>query len=284
MRPVHPRVCGEQISRVGEFQRPYGSSPRVRGTGGLGLHNLIYPRFIPACAGNSLGLIWISYCWPVHPRVCGEQKGSAFFLSCSHGSSPRVRGTALLALPWLGIFRFIPACAGNRRHLDLCGLVSGGSSPRVRGTGSQQGPRRDPMRFIPACAGNSCAQISLAASHAVHPRVCGEQFNGVSRPFESGRFIPACAGNSWQRPRPRWIRPVHPRVCGEQSRLEAEQRAHAGSSPRVRGTEIPMSQSPLAVRFIPACAGNSRSSTGAPGLNTVHPRVCGEQLPAFLIL
>ena len=54
-----------------------------------------------------------------------------------------------------------------------------------------------------------------------------------------------------------------------------------GSSPRVRGTVTLWHVAKNRVRFIPACAGNSRlePDRGVPG--AVHPRVCGEQLGAI---
>ncbi len=52
IRPVHPRVCGEQISALMRSYLRRGSSPRVRGTVRAPLCRLAVCRFIPACAGN----------------------------------------------------------------------------------------------------------------------------------------------------------------------------------------------------------------------------------------
>jgi len=51
--PVHPRVCGEQVSRCAMTQDAPGSSPRVRGTAARAGQMTRHSRFIPACAGNS---------------------------------------------------------------------------------------------------------------------------------------------------------------------------------------------------------------------------------------
>ena len=112
------------------------------------------------------------------------------------------------------------------------------------------------------------------------------------------RFIPACAGNRQLSFRVIIRLSVHPRVCGEQNIAAAVFSCNAGSSPRVRGTELGGLLEVGRVRFIPACAGNrlrigcgrvpeSGSSprvrgTGCerascPPCSTVHPRVCGEQ-------
>ena len=152
-----------------------------------------------------------------------------------------------------------------------------GSSPRVRGTG----PRIN----------------GAGVQTAVHPRVCGEQtvFNdcGKSKPGSSPRvrgtdrravqscgdprFIPACAGNRCRNLQPRRRNAVHPRVCGEQGRFPTSPPKADGSSPRVRGTDLIDQVNPTSRRFIPACAGNSRSFMTMTGANSVHPRVCGEQ-------
>ena len=91
------------------------------------------------------------------------------------------------------------------------------------------------------------------------------------------RFIPAHAGN--RRPDRPWPRPhpVHPRACGEQVDAVLRILAHAGSSPRMRGTGSAQSFRLHAKRFIPAHAGNSIGKPTRGGTTTVHPRACGEQ-------
>ena len=76
---------------------------------------------------------------------------------------------------------------------------------------------------------------------------------------------------------------VHPRVCGEQMPIPAPNQRNTGSSPRVRGTAAFRSASRAALRFIPACAGNSCIATPKMQGVTVHPRVCGEQLTPGLL-
>jgi len=70
---VHPRVCGEQCKEGCIFLRYDGSSPRVRGTVQRSIAGIPTPRFIPACAGNSIETPLGTRPCPVHPRVCGEQ-------------------------------------------------------------------------------------------------------------------------------------------------------------------------------------------------------------------
>ena len=93
-RPVHPRVCGEQLSAPRWLPRSNGSSPRVRGTVSAKRTSLSPSRFIPACAGNRQGTEFERVRRSVHPRVCGEQPPKFQRRGRPSGSSPRVRGTA----------------------------------------------------------------------------------------------------------------------------------------------------------------------------------------------
>ena len=157
--------------------------------------NIRTPRFIPACAGNSMLTRFLTGAPTVHPRVCGEQVNQQVGEHDTGGSSPRVRGTAANLCPRFDFSRFIPACAGNRIRRDrrfqnqavhprVCGeqntrliltLRAGGSSPRVRGTDPSSKRWGGHIRFIPACAGNSSRIVSYRTFRSVHPRVCGEQ-------------------------------------------------------------------------------------------------------------
>ena len=111
--PVHPRACGEQSNADAERTTPPGSSPRLRGTEkhntqkqvdsrfipapagnrvGMTRSGLVV-RFIPAPAGNSLGRGGGPAATPVHPRACGEQMPGTRVVDGIPGSSPRLRGT-----------------------------------------------------------------------------------------------------------------------------------------------------------------------------------------------
>ena len=187
-----------------------------------------------------------------------------------------MRGTAGDATGSPDKGRITPACAGNRPtvplpgglypdHPRVCGEQSwfgdevtpaAGSPPRVRGTGNADAKATTLFRITPACAGNRPRRFSANAAQWDHPRVCGEQIMGVSRPtVEKGspprvrgtgsrcseshlslRITPACAGNSCA---PAYLSRTswdHPRVCGEQTRSFCAMRTISGSPPRVRGT------------------------------------------------
>ena len=192
------------------------------------------------------------------------------------GSSPRVRGTLQNAPGRRAGLRFIPACAGNSAatagrprpgpvHPRVCGEleqahlqaeISNGSSPRVRGTPA---PARPPTRRT-----------------TVHPRVCGELRDNLAGAVEAHGSSPRVRGTR-RRPAPAARSPtVHPRVCGELRAERPQAPLEVGSSPRVRGTLLLHHHAQQEMRFIPACAGNSRLRMSRVAPLTVHPRVCGE--------
>ena len=329
---VHPRVCGEHASRqfancpirrfipacAGNTRPCTGRSisatvhpPRVRGTPDASPSPLMLPRFIPACAGNTAWFLVSLLRVLVHPRVCGEHPGYLQRGREVYGSSPRVRGTPHLPCLVCGLYRFIPACAGNTClpsclpvHPRVCGehlpaFLPAGSSPRVRGTPNAEGIIVEYLRFIPACAGNTPHVLQVTKLKTVHPRVCGEHTRRPTRrPTSCGssprvrgthvrqalhtlnmRFIPACAGNTKTLTSPTSQCAVHPRVCGEHGVTYMADKQQDGSSPRVRGTPRCGSWRILACRFIPACAGNTNCQPQKQAKSPVHPRVCGEHLP-----
>ena len=209
----------------------------MRGTGLCVDPIACQPRFIPACAGNSR--IRINHNWghAVHPRVCGEQSTTTEHSLHFRGSSPRVRGTVdddrtLSPLP-----RFIPACAGNRRRSSARGIC-GAVHPRV-------------------CGEQTFYTAREVQSRGSSPRVRGTVLL-LFRDAETRRFIPACAGNRGDKFAGYRAAPVHPRVCGEQFDLLLSSEDNDGSSPRVRGTGEFGVIDAFKLRFIPACAGNSR--------------------------
>ena len=197
------------------------------------------------------------------------------------GSSPRMRGTGPGHSQRVFISRFIPAYAGNSCpglinpaspsvHPRVCGeqvtaqrvaVPRSGSSPRMRGTGRLAPQESSGDRF--------------------HPRVCGEQPQERRASEQRVGFIPAYAGNRASRKSCRQSTPVHPRVCGEQADSCHPTVLDIGSSPRMRGTGGHRARGVRARRFIPAYAGNRDWPSLKKDLQSVHPRVCGEQILLF---
>ena len=70
---------------------------------------------------------------------------------------------------------------------------------------------------------------------------------------------------------------VNPRVGGEQNGRLVHSHVNPGSSPRGRGTVPHDPVNSVAIRFIPAWAGNSDALSIHLVPCSVHPRVGGEQ-------
>ena len=221
-KPVHPRACGEQIRHdVSGSSPPCGEQASVR---------------------------------TVHPRACGEQirKGVSFLGNSPHGSSPRLRGTAVLKHPWLDqCFRFIPAPAGNRA------LAPSGSSPRLRGTALSNDLR-------PVRAGSSPRLRGTAPSASRMP--ADPRAWSFCTLHGKSRFIPAPAGNRDNQYQPmRFI----PAPAGTEQEI-----TYVRFIPAPAGNR-PMHSPALTVH--PRSSGNRTSSRLISGIATVHPRACGEQ-------
>ena len=190
----HPRVCGEHWQQSGLRRHALGSSPRMRGTRFGGLAVLRLHGIIPAYAGNTSLASGPSIEAGDHPRVCGEHRGQLFRISIWRGSSPRMRGTHVPAMPARLPVGIIPAYAGNttppavnafrsRDHPRVCGEhlngvgpldLNLGSSPRMRGTRDDRRTARRNRGIIPAYAGNTVPAAAADSHHRDHPRVCGE--------------------------------------------------------------------------------------------------------------
>ena len=166
----------------------------------------------------------------------------------------------------------------------------------MRGTPLKPVIRAASARFIPAHAGNTQRTGRFPGRIAVHPRACGEhaRLSSVSMPASGSsprmrgtparpgpdkprnRFIPAHAGNTGLTFMAPSLRSVHPRACGEHSWASPVPIRHAGSSPRMRGTQVKSWPSLAGIRFIPAHAGNTPETENRKPEAPVHPRACGE--------
>ena len=68
-------------------------------------------------------------------------------------------------------------------------------------------------------------------------------------------------------------------MCGEHVSGLVPFEDHAGSSPRVRGTQAQASAAHCTTGIIPACAGNTYPAWCHLRIMRDHPRVCGEHKP-----
>ncbi len=94
--------------------RPFSVYPRSRGEhADHPSHKSSLSRFIPALAGNTHSVWPRGIFGPVYPRSRGEHGSSDFWGWALGGLSPLSRGTHVLITASSGIWRFIPALAGN---------------------------------------------------------------------------------------------------------------------------------------------------------------------------
>ena len=115
-RWAHPRGSGEHpVSFTGRRYEP-GSSPRVRGTFLIVINPGSNTGLIPAGAGNIRLQMRQRRKPGAHPRGCGEHVFYRLYRPLGTGSSPRVRGTWVIALGLLATRGLIPAGAGNMRQ------------------------------------------------------------------------------------------------------------------------------------------------------------------------
>ena len=293
-----------------------GSSPRMRGTRVRPTGRRSALGIIPAYAGNTRATAARPQPTRDHPRVCGEHLTSCVMVVSSMGSSPRMRGTLVVAELLGHESGIIPAYAGNTwnrqrqaspcwDHPRVCGehavlnsdaLPFTGSSPRMRGTLLHHALALASGGIIPAYAGNTCETCEGSSDGGDHPRVCGEhamvsatalavrgsspRMRGTQsrcRPcMRRTGIIPAYAGNTPQAERPEPTRRDHPRVCGEHGVVREPICRKTGSSPRMRGTRTPAPAQTEDTGIIPAYAGNTASCRVWSAASRDHPRVCGE--------
>ena len=133
----HPRACGEHSRRLTLDPLPHGSSPRMRGT--LTAISLAESTvgIIPAHAGNTDALDRDLRVNGDHPRACGEHPLTICHSMPCTGSSPRMRGTHVVAGTPLSVSGIIPAHAGNTgMRVIICRFA--GDHPRACGEHSQR--------------------------------------------------------------------------------------------------------------------------------------------------
>ena len=90
---VYPRWRGEHPPLAPSNSGTVGLSPLARGTHVANRLIIIYFRFIPAGAGNTIEIVFGIYSEAVYPRWRGEHSIARFIRSIASGLSPLARGT-----------------------------------------------------------------------------------------------------------------------------------------------------------------------------------------------
>ena len=133
-------------------------------------------------------------------------------------------------------------------------------------------PSRDHPRV---CGEHAADGLAVLEAQGSSPRVRGTRACHRDAGIRNG-IIPACAGNTKLVPDFRRSERDHPRVCGEHVLAASRSAWTPGSSPRVRGTLGGRVVAAVRRGIIPACAGNTESTTKNILPPEDHPRVCGE--------
>ena len=165
----------------------------------------------------------------------------------------------------------------------------------------KQGRRQHPAlrsRITPAHAGKTRSTFSILATHADHPRACGENDVQLVQLFVERGSPPRMRGKRPLRASARrgaWITPAHagktlqvglqsmraadhPRACGENVTSGLGNTMKAGSPPRMRGKHAGEAGAAAGARITPAHAGKTPVYIRLQSLMPDHPRACGENL------
>ena len=272
-----------------------GSSPLARGllVNGVVVHDPC--RIIPARAGFTLILSFVSVCVTDHPRSRGVYGVSTSDILHGGGSSPLARGLR-------GRTSACRArCSDHPRSRGVyasgqCRIQNRlGSSPLARGLPVRQLSLPLPDRIIPARAGFTLPRRCGPRWPRDHPRSRGVYVArgavhgcGVgSSPLARGlrrvgwvtrrvrRIIPARAGFTAGRCRGGARGWDHPRSRGVYVILPDHVRLEGGSSPLARGLHRPVKATRALGRIIPARAGFTRRSRTRHRPARDHPRSRG---------
>ncbi len=124
------------------------------------------------------------------------------------------------------------------------------------------------------CGGTRPTPPPTKHAPGLSPRVRGNQWSGRAVRRVSGS-IPACAGEPENPPDPSGGFRVYPRVCGGTLVASIRWQLAGGLSPRVRGNHSAPRSRAVAIRSIPACAGEPEHWHTRHCRPPVYPRVCG---------
>ena len=124
------------------------------------------------------------------------------------------------------------------------------------------------------CGGSSRRSARVMELEGTSPRVRGKLWLRGSGAINE-RYIPASAGEAPFSLPTSYAAPVHPRECGGSEWIGRLRDKVKGTSPRVRGKLPTVETQYVCTGYIPASAGEARTSDSKRAVPTVHPRECG---------
>ena len=231
-----------------------GPSPRGRGRLYHGRRHHDLAGTIPAWAGETAALLFLSVALRVHPRVGGGDTLAGNLAALEAGPSPRGRGRHKGPIIDRDLDGTIPAWAGETRDVRSWWLMDGdhprvgggdsakrsflmanvGPSPRGRGRLAREAYLRNIDGTIPAWAGETSPIVLDRGLAGDHPRVGGGDIDGLS-------YMERVKGPS-------------PRGRGRHD-VRCSEGIEPGPSPRGRGRRHSAGVIDPGVRTIPAWAG-----------------------------
>ena len=130
-----------------------------------------------------------------HPHACGDKKSITIIKKKVRGSSPRVWGQVVVAMPAVLVCGIIPTRVGTSRkpcdldnickdHPHACGDKANyayhpthhwGSFPRVWGQGFKEDIAKLKVRIIPTRVGTSYSGLKIDDIFRDHPHACGDK-------------------------------------------------------------------------------------------------------------
>ena len=166
----------------------------------------------------------------------------------------------------------------------------------MRGLRSQGISQLANLRYNPAYAGTTRAISRCRRFMRIQPRVCGD-YNRVTGPAVGlqdttprmrglpviitlkeymSRYNPAYAGTTAVRDMQEKARKIQPRVCGDYDRLVERDDRTKDTTPRMRGLRDDLALNRWRLRYNPAYAGTTASSSFFSCIAQIQPRVCGD--------
>ena len=136
VRKDHPRVYGENYTRLFPLSFTPGSPPRIRGKQVQTRKLLQLHRITPAYTGKTEKHVGRQHRGKDHPRVYGENERGLFAVALLAGSPPRIRGKHVAIVQPQFLERITPAYTGKTEVLIIL-CLSIQDHPRVYGENAE---------------------------------------------------------------------------------------------------------------------------------------------------
>ena len=147
----------------------------------------------------------------------------------------------------------------------------------MRGKERAVNPDVAALGITPAYAGKRCAKLPALCWLRDHPRVCGEKFNRIAKPFREQDHPRVCGEKKGPAPAPAYPHRITPAYAGKRIIDYYNLFVGAGSPPRMRGKARAQTRDAAVNGITPAYAGKRRIFLITGTGRWDHPRVCGEK-------